>query len=55
MQIEDLIKELEGILQDTGGNIEVTVKVNNHYYDITDIYYDSYIDEVIIEHKTGWK
>lgn len=55
MMIEELIKELEAIFQDTGGNIEATIKVNNHYYDITEIYYDSYIDDIIIEHKAGWK
>lgn len=50
MNINEVIDELKSIIWEDG-NEEVTLKINNHYYDITDIYYDGYMSEIIIEHK----
>lgn len=51
MNINEVIKGLRNIIWETGDE-EVTLKINNRYYDITEIYYDSYLEEIIIEHKT---
>lgn len=46
MDLKDVLVELKNI-----PNGEVTLKINNHYYDVTEIYYDGYLGEVIIEHR----
>lgn len=53
MLIEDVIKELEILMKEIG-TMPVTLKINNHYCNITDVYYDGYLEEIIIEHKTEY-
>ena len=51
MNLNETIKQLKNVVWKTLDE-EVTLKINNNYYDITDIYYDAILEEVIIEHKT---
>ena len=46
MDLNDFVEGLKDM-----PNGEVTLKINNHYYDVTEVYYDGYLDEIIIEHR----